>query len=99
MSDDNLRDESRMYEGAKLDHYMRIQGQSTQTSNPHFCISSVFASLPSVDCLQESSCKHTANKVEEKIEKIKSENLQTEDIALWKNKTESYKPSFSSKNT
>lgn len=38
------------------------------------------------------------NRVEEKIEKIKSENLQVNDIALRKSK-ESYNPFFSSRNT
>lgn len=27
MSDDNLRDESRLYEGAKWDHYRQMRGQ------------------------------------------------------------------------
>lgn len=38
------------------------------------------------------------NRVEEELERIKTENLQGEDIALWKNK-DSYKPVFSSRST
>lgn len=39
------------------------------------------------------------NRVEEEMEKVKTENIQTDDIALWKSKAGSYKSSFSSKNT
>ena len=39
------------------------------------------------------------NKVEDEIEKLKNENHQTEDIALWKSKAGTYKSAFSSRNT
>lgn len=39
------------------------------------------------------------NKVEEEIERLKSESIQAEDIVVWRNKAESYRPTFSSNNT
>lgn len=44
-------------------------------------------------------CLSILNKVEDELEKVRNENHQMEDIALWKSKAEAYKKTFSSTNT